>query len=103
MNHATSHHTATVVHANGGEKMDGIFLVHQNGNNQKMTKMTTIEEMIEQLREKETPEQKHQRQVALNKRMVEFEKERVKRDTCSECCVDTGKNSHTFKCSWRGR
>ena len=71
--------------------MDGIFLVHQNGNNQRMTTMTTIEEMIEQFRAKETPEQKHQRQVSWNNRMAEYEKERVKQDTCSECGVDTGK------------
>jgi NTP pyrophosphatase (non-canonical NTP hydrolase) len=38
MNHATSHLTALVVHANGGKKMDGIFLVHQIGNNQRRNK-----------------------------------------------------------------
>lgn len=62
----------------------------------------SIEDFIAAVRAKETPEEKLLRQLAFNKRMREYEAERVKRDTCSECGVDTGKYSHTFRCYWRG-
>lgn len=45
---------------------------------------------------------KEELQAAYRLRERAYEVERVKRMTCSECGVDTGKYSHTFRCYWRG-
>ena len=65
----------------------------------------TIEYLIWIARQNATPEDKARRlqaQLDFNKRMVEYEVERVKRNTCRDCGVDTGKYSHSFSCRWRG-
>lgn len=65
----------------------------------------TIQDLIDLARANATPEDKARRlqaQLDMNKRMREYEEDRVRRDTCPECGVDTGKYSHTFRCYWRG-
>jgi hypothetical protein len=62
----------------------------------------SIEKLIELARSKLSPEDVRLRALEAKARMLQYERERVKRDTCSECGVDTGKYSHTFRCYWRG-
>lgn len=43
-----------------------------------------------------------QRRAKMEKFLEQLEAERKIRDTCSECGVDTGNYSHSFKCRYRG-
>lgn len=77
----------------------------QNGDAEVEPRKGTIEHLIWVARQNTTPEDKARRlqaQLDFNKRMAEYEAERVKRNTCRECGVDTGKYSHSFTCRWRG-
>lgn len=64
--------------------------------------MSSLEDLIEYVRSKETPEQKELRLAETRRRLDQLDKEMIERHRCSECGVDTLNYSHTFKCSWRG-
>jgi hypothetical protein len=65
----------------------------------------TIDHLVWVARQNTTPEDKARRvqaQLDFNKRMREYEADRVKRNTCGDCGADTLNYSHSFKCRWRG-
>lgn len=43
-----------------------------------------------------------ERALKVQRMQNRLEAERVARETCAECKVDTGRYSHTFKCRYRG-